>query len=44
MIVLTVGWLLGGVAGIGTVLFATFMGPCVHVAVRLLSRVPDEQL
>jgi len=44
VIVLTVGWLLGGVAGIGTVLFATFIGPCVHVAVRLLSRVPDEQL
>ncbi len=42
--VLIVGWLLGGVAGIGTLLFAVFVGPCVHVAVRALSRIPDEQL
>lgn len=42
--VLVIGWLLGGVAGIGTVLFAVLIGPCVHAAVRLLSRVPDEQL
>lgn len=42
--VLTVGWLLGGVAGIGTVLFAAFIGPSVHTAVRLLSQVPDDQL
>jgi uncharacterized membrane protein YczE len=42
--VLTVGWLLGGVAGIGTLLFAVFIGPCVHGAVRLLSRIPDDQL
>jgi uncharacterized protein len=41
--VLTVGWLLGGVAGIGTLLFAEFVGPCVHVAVRLLSRIPDDR-
>ena len=42
--VLIVGWLLGGVAGIGTLLFAVFVGPCVHVAVRALSGIPDEQL
>lgn len=42
--VLAIGWLLGGVAGIGTVLFAVFIGPCVHLAVRLLSRVPDDEL
>lgn len=42
--VLTIGWLLGGVAGIGTVLFAALIGPCVHTAVRLLSRIPDDQL
>ena len=42
--VLAIGWLLGGVAGIGTLLFALFIGPCVHLAVRLLSRIPDEQL
>ena len=39
-----IGWLLGGLAGIGTVLFATLIGPCVHIAVRLLSSVPDAEL
>lgn len=43
-IVLAVGWMLGGVAGIGTVLFAGLIGPCVHTVVRLLSSVPDDQL
>jgi uncharacterized membrane protein YczE len=42
--VLFVGWLLGGVAGIGTLLFAVLIGPGVHAAVRLLSRLPDDQL
>jgi uncharacterized protein len=42
--VLLVGWLLGGVAGVGTLLFAVFIGPCVHAAVRLISRIPDDQL
>lgn len=42
--VLILGWLLGGVAGIGTLLFAVLIGPCVHLAVRLLSRVPDDHL
>jgi uncharacterized protein len=42
--VLVVGWLLGGVAGIGTLLFAVLIGPGVHAAVRLLSRIPDDQL
>jgi uncharacterized membrane protein YczE len=42
--VLILGWLLGGVAGIGTLLFAVLIGPCVHVAVRLLSRIPDDHL
>lgn len=42
--VLLVGWLLGGVAGLGTLLFATLIGPCVHVAVRLLGRVADDEL
>ena len=44
ILVLSVGWLLGGVAGIGTLLFAVLIGPCVHTAVRLLSSVPDDQL
>jgi uncharacterized protein len=42
--VLIAGWLLGGVAGIGTLLFAAFIGPCVHLAVRLISRIPDDEL
>jgi uncharacterized protein len=42
--VLLVGWLLGGDAGIGTLLFAMLIGPCAHAAVRLISRIPDDQL
>lgn len=42
--VLVCGWLLGGVAGLGTLLFAVFIGPGVHAAVRLLSRIPDDEL
>lgn len=34
--VLLVGWLLGGTVGIGTVLFAVFIGPLVHLALPLL--------
>lgn len=34
--VLTIGWLLGGTVGIGTVLFAVLIGPLVHVALPLL--------
>lgn len=42
--VLLAGWLLGGDAGIGTLLFAALIGPCVQAAVRLISRIPDDQL
>ena len=42
--VLIAGWLLGGVAGIGTLLFAVFIGPCVHLAVRLVGRIPDSDI
>ncbi|WP_236147548.1 YitT family protein [Mycolicibacterium sp. CH28] len=42
--VLLAGWLLGGVAGVGTLLFAVFIGPCVHVGIRLISRIPDVEL
>ena len=34
--VLAVGWLLGGAAGVGTVLFAFGIGPAVELAFRLL--------
>ncbi len=42
--VLVVGMLLGGVAGVGTLMFALLVGPGVHLAVRLRSRVPDSDL
>jgi uncharacterized membrane protein YczE len=38
--VLAVGWLLGGAAGIGTVLFALGIGPAVELAFRLLRVEP----
>lgn len=39
--VLVVGWLLGGTVGIGTVLFAVFIGPLVHAALPLFdTRAP----
>ncbi|MGZ0710693.1 membrane protein YczE (plasmid) [Coraliomargarita sp. W4R53] len=34
--VLTIGWMLGGTVGIGTVLFALLIGPLVHAALPLL--------
>jgi len=34
--VLAVGWLLGGAAGVGTILFAFGIGPAVELAFRLL--------
>ena len=34
--VLTIGWLLGGTVGIGTVVFALGIGPLVHLALPLL--------
>ncbi|HEX6579736.1 MAG TPA: hypothetical protein VF195_02555 [Actinomycetota bacterium] len=38
--VLVVGWLLGGTVGIGTVLFASTIGPIVHLTVPAFSRGP----
>jgi uncharacterized protein len=38
--VLAVGWLLGGAAGVGTVLFAFGIGPAVELAFRLLRVEP----
>lgn len=42
--VLISGAALGGTVGLGTVAYAVFIGPAVHAAVRLLSKVPTEQL
>ncbi|MDF1477554.1 hypothetical protein PYV02_00485 [Leifsonia sp. H3M29-4] len=39
--VLTIGWLLGGNVGVGTLAFALLIGPLVQVTLPLL-RVPDE--
>jgi uncharacterized membrane protein YczE len=36
--------MLGGVAGVGTLLFAVLIGPCVNAVVRLFGQVPDDQL
>ena len=36
--VLLVGWLLGGTVGVGTVIYATCIGPLAHVFVPLFSR------
>lgn len=36
-IVLSAGWLLGGTVGVGTVLFAVFIGPLVQVFMKKLS-------
>jgi uncharacterized membrane protein YczE len=42
--VLVLGWLLGGTVGAGTVLFATTIGPLVHLSLERLSvrPLPDE--
>lgn len=38
--VLTIGWLLGGNVGIGTIVFAAAIGPLVHVTVPLFAIRP----
>jgi uncharacterized membrane protein YczE len=37
LIVLALGWLLGGTVGVGTIVFAFGIGPLVHVALRVLT-------
>ncbi len=41
--VLLVGFLLGGTVGIGTLLFASTIGPIVHVTIPLFSRTTDQR-
>lgn len=43
LIVLALGWLLGGRVGVGTLLFAVGIGPIVHLSLRHLSLTPTEQ-
>ena len=37
--VVTIGWYLGGVVGIGTLLFAFGIGPCVALGLYLVDRI-----
>lgn len=37
LLVVVIGWTLGGVVGIGTVIFALTIGPLVQQALKLLS-------
>jgi len=40
VIVLIIGWLLGGTVGVGTVLYALTIGPIAHVTIPAFSRGP----
>ncbi|NBO25951.1 MAG: hypothetical protein EBU89_03920 [Actinobacteria bacterium] len=42
VIVLTIGWLLGGVVGIGTLLFALLIGQSVAIAFGLVERISPQ--
>ena len=37
--VVTIGWYLGGVVGIGTLLFAFGIGPCVALGLYLVNKL-----
>jgi uncharacterized membrane protein YczE len=41
--VLTVGWLLGGTIGIGTIAYALAIGPLAHLFIPLLAIRPNEE-
>jgi uncharacterized membrane protein YczE len=40
VVVLAIGWLLGGTVGVGTVLYALSIGPLAHVFIPLFERSP----
>jgi uncharacterized membrane protein YczE len=40
VVVLAIGWLLGGTVGVGTVLYALSIGPLAHVFIPLFARSP----
>ena len=40
----TVGWFLGGIVGIGTILFVFGIGPCVGVGLTLVEKVSKKQI
>ena len=41
VIVLTIGWFLGGTVGMGTIIFALFIGQSVAVALGVVTRITD---
>ncbi len=43
ILVVVVGWLLGGVVGIGTVLFAFLIGPAMSASLYVLDRMDDRK-
>jgi len=42
--VLTIGWLLGGTVGVGTVLYAVSIGPLAHYLIPRLTVAPGGTL
>ena len=40
----TVGWFLGGIVGIGTILFVFGIGPCVGVGLTLVGKVSKKRI
>jgi uncharacterized membrane protein YczE len=42
VVVLTIGWLLGGVVGVGTLLFALLIGQSVAIAFGLVERISPQ--
>ena len=36
------GWLLGGIVGIGTILFVIGIGPCVGLGLSLMDKYPKD--
>ena len=43
IIVVTIGWLMGGVVGLGTLLFAIGVGPCVSLGFVLVTKISKPQ-
>ena len=37
LIVVLIGWTLGGTLGVGTIIFAIFIGPFVSISLKLVS-------
>jgi uncharacterized membrane protein YczE len=44
VVVLTIGWLLGGVVGVGTLLFALLIGQSVAISFALVERISPKKL